>query len=83
MNRLQGKGHHCHRCRAGVGSGDDRAHGGLDDLDAANANPASLRPLGSVGVPDDIAWGVVHLAADDSAFVIGSELVIDRGYTTH
>ena len=40
-----------------------------------------LHPLGHVGEPDDIAWGIVYLASDESKFVTGSELVIDGGYT--
>ncbi len=38
-------------------------------------------PLGHVGEPDDIGWGIVYLASDESKFVTGSELVIDGGYT--
>jgi len=38
-------------------------------------------PIGHVGEPDDIAWGVVYLASDESKFITGSELVIDGGYT--
>lgn len=38
-------------------------------------------PYGHVGEPDDIGWGVVYLASDQSKFVTGSELVIDGGYT--
>lgn len=38
-------------------------------------------PLGHMGEPDDIAWGIVYLASDESKFVTGSELVIDGGYT--
>lgn len=38
-------------------------------------------PIGHVGEPDDIGWGVVYLASDESKFVTGSELVIDGGYT--
>ena len=38
-------------------------------------------PVGHVGEPDDIAWGVVYLASDESKFMTGSELVIDGGYT--
>ena len=34
-----------------------------------------------MGEPDDIAWGVVYLASDESKFVTGTELVIDGGYT--
>ena len=38
-------------------------------------------PIGRLGVPDDIAKGVLFLASDESAFMTGSELVIDGGYT--
>ena len=38
-------------------------------------------PLGRFGVPDDVAKGVLYLASDDAAFVTGSELVIDGGWT--
>ena len=41
----------------------------------------ALHPLGHIGEPDDIAWGVVYLASDEAKFVTGSELVIDGGYT--
>ena len=41
----------------------------------------SLHPLGHVGEPDDIAYGVLYLASDESRFLTGSELVIDGGYT--
>jgi NAD(P)-dependent dehydrogenase (short-subunit alcohol dehydrogenase family) len=34
-----------------------------------------------MGEPDDIAYGVLYLASDESKFVTGSELVIDGGYT--
>ena len=37
-------------------------------------------PLGRAGVPDDIAFGVLYLASDESSFVTGSELVIDGGF---
>ena len=40
-----------------------------------------LHPLGHMGEPDDIAYGVVYLASDESKFVTGAELVIDGGYT--
>ena len=41
----------------------------------------SLHPIGHVGEPDDIAYGVIYLASDESKFVTGTELVIDGGYT--
>ena len=41
----------------------------------------SRTPLGRMGTPEDIAAGILYLAADESAFVTGSELVIDGGMT--
>jgi NAD(P)-dependent dehydrogenase (short-subunit alcohol dehydrogenase family) len=41
----------------------------------------SKHPIGHVGDPDDIAYGIVYLASDEAKFVTGSELVIDGGYT--
>ena len=38
-------------------------------------------PLGRIGKPEDIAYGVLYLASDESSFVTGSELVIDGGST--
>jgi NAD(P)-dependent dehydrogenase (short-subunit alcohol dehydrogenase family) len=35
-----------------------------------------------MGVPRDVAYGVLYLASDESAFVTGSELVIDGGVTS-
>ena len=57
------------------------AESGATDLDAARAEVGKLHALGHMGEPDDIAWGVVYLASDESKFITGSELVIDGGYT--
>lgn len=54
---------------------------GATDLAAARDEVGRLHPLGHVGEPDDIAWGVVYLASDESRFLTGAELVIDGGYT--
>lgn len=51
------------------------------DPAAARAGVAALHPLGHLGEPDDIAYGVLYLASDESKFVTGAELVIDGGYT--
>jgi len=40
-------------------------------------------PLGHMGEPMDIAYGVLYLASDESKYVTGSELVIDGGFTAH
>ncbi len=47
----------------------------------AKADIAALHPLGHIGEPNDIAYGIVYLASDESKFVTGAELVIDGGYT--
>ena len=38
-------------------------------------------PLARFGKPEEIAYGALFLACDESSFVTGSELVIDGGYT--
>jgi len=42
---------------------------------------ASLHPVGHMGEPADVAYGVLYLASDEAKFVTGAELVIDGGYT--
>jgi NAD(P)-dependent dehydrogenase (short-subunit alcohol dehydrogenase family) len=41
----------------------------------------SSNPLPRQGEPEEIAYGVLYLASDESRFTTGSELVIDGGYT--
>jgi NAD(P)-dependent dehydrogenase (short-subunit alcohol dehydrogenase family) len=38
-------------------------------------------PLKKFGEPDNVAFGVLLLASDESCFMTGSEIVIDGGYT--
>ena len=38
-------------------------------------------PLGRLGCPLDVAYAVLYLASDESAFVTGSEQVVDGGWT--
>lgn len=44
-------------------------------------NLDALHPIGHIGEPEDIAWGIVFMASDESKFMTGTELVIDGGYT--
>jgi len=52
-----------------------------EGVEAFRRHLDGLHPLGHVGDPDDIAFGVLYLASDESKFVTGSELLIDGGYT--
>ena len=49
--------------------------------DEARRRSAERTPLGRIGQPEDVAWGVLFLASDESSFMTGSELVIDGGRT--
>ena len=51
------------------------------DVEGGRRQLDALHPLGHVGEPNDIAYGVLYLASDESKFVTGTELVIDGGYT--
>jgi NAD(P)-dependent dehydrogenase (short-subunit alcohol dehydrogenase family) len=48
---------------------------------AIYARMVSRIPLGRYGESDEVAYGVLYLASDESSFVTGSELVIDGGWT--
>ena len=37
--------------------------------------------LGRIATPEDIAYGALYLASDESSFVTGSDLAIDGGFT--
>ncbi len=55
--------------------------GSGDDLETFRRQVSELHPLGHLGEPNDIAYGILYLASEESKFVTGSELVIDGGYT--
>ena len=38
-------------------------------------------PMGRFGKPEEVAFGALYLASDESSYVTGAELVIDGGYT--
>jgi NAD(P)-dependent dehydrogenase (short-subunit alcohol dehydrogenase family) len=37
--------------------------------------------MGRIGTVDDVAFGVLFLASDESSYMTGAELVIDGGLT--
>ena len=51
------------------------------DMDDARKNMGPKHLLGRLGLPVDIARAAVYLASDASAFMTGSDLLIDGGYT--
>ncbi len=52
----------------------------FENPDEFRTSMLSHIPLGRFGEPQDVAYGVLYLASDESKFVTGSELVIDGGY---
>ena len=46
---------------------------------AIHKHRVDMTPLGRLGKPNDIAYGVLYLASDEAAWVTGIELVIDGG----
>ncbi len=60
----------------------------VEKVFASSENPDAMRqaiealhPVGHLGQPMDVAYGILYLASDESTFTTGSELVIDGGYT--
>ncbi|MBX3184607.1 MAG: glucose 1-dehydrogenase [Polyangiaceae bacterium] len=51
------------------------------DLEAGRAALEALHPIGRLGRPEEIAYGILFLASDESSLMTGAELVMDGGYT--
>ena len=51
-------------------------------LDHAVRMLSVTNPLKRMGTPEDIAYGILYLASDESSYVNGTELVIDGGFIT-
>ena len=54
-----------------------------DNLATPEKRAASIArvPLGRLGTVEDVAYGALFLASDESSFMTGSELVVDGGVT--
>ena len=51
------------------------------NTEAGRQEHAARHPVGRIGQPEDVAYGVLYLASDEASFTTGSELVIDGGLT--
>ena len=51
------------------------------DPEAAYREMAATQAIGRMGTPDEIAAAVLYLASDEAAFVTGSALIIDGGWS--
>ena len=54
---------------------------GTNDTQAARNIALGTHPIGRLGIPNDIAKGIVFLASDDAGFMTGAGLVVDGGLT--
>jgi NAD(P)-dependent dehydrogenase (short-subunit alcohol dehydrogenase family) len=59
----------------------DQAKKTGSSIEELKKNMDSMQPIGHIGEPMDIAYGVLYLVSKEAKFVTGSELVIDGGYT--
>ena len=48
---------------------------------AARESYISRVPLGRIGAVEEVAYGILYMASDESSFATGSELGIDGGWT--
>jgi 3(or 17)beta-hydroxysteroid dehydrogenase len=53
------------------------------DLDASKVKGLLMaaHPIGRFGTVEEVAAAILFLASDDAAFITGSELIVDGGYT--
>jgi NAD(P)-dependent dehydrogenase (short-subunit alcohol dehydrogenase family) len=54
---------------------------GTNDTSAARQVVTESVPWGRLGVPKDIAKGIVFLASDDAGYMNGAGLIVDGGVT--
>ena len=52
-----------------------------DDRAAARQALEARQPMGRLGTPEEVAAAALYLASDDAAFITGTGLVLDGGWT--
>ena len=55
--------------------------GVADSVEVLFSTLAEMTPIGRMAEPNEIANAVLFLASDESSYMVGSELVIDGGWT--
>lgn len=56
--------------------------GAMGSVEQATQAVTAMHPIGRQAKPEEIAAGVLFLASSASSYMVGSELVIDGGYTS-
>ena len=54
-----------------------------ENIGTPQGRAASIKriPAGRIGTAEDVAYGALFLASDESSFITGSDLLIDGGMT--
>ena len=50
-----------------------------DSVEESSAREGKTIPLGRMGMPEEIAYGILFLASDESSYMTGTEMIIDGG----
>jgi NAD(P)-dependent dehydrogenase (short-subunit alcohol dehydrogenase family) len=50
-----------------------------DSVEESMAREGKTIPLGRMGMPEEIAYGILFLASDESSYMTGTEMIIDGG----
>jgi NAD(P)-dependent dehydrogenase (short-subunit alcohol dehydrogenase family) len=59
----------------------ERLLAGVEDKAQARAALEARQPMGRLGTPEEVAAAALYLASDDAAFVTGTSIVLDGGWT--
>ena len=60
---------------------DDYVAAGAGSANEVRAEVIAMHPIGRIGLPTEIGSAVAFLACDDSAFMTGTEIIVDGGIT--
>ena len=52
-----------------------------DDKESYLKEMDELHPIGRVGRPEEVAYAVLMVAADEASFITGANIAVDGGFT--